>query len=157
MNMPKKGAKLTACFFLPLSRNSHVAMSVDKFLTRIVAPEIDEKEAQRLENEKDLYSKLHDYTHGITSDPMTLFAIVFSALIHDADHRGVSNPQLAQEEQDMADMYRQKSIAEQNSVDICWELLMQDEYAPLRRHIFKARSEMMRFRQVLVNGKSCRC
>lgn len=130
----------------------HVAMSVDKFLTRIVAPEIDEKQAQQFENEKDLQSKLHDYTHGITSDPMVLFAIVFSALIHDADHRGVSNPQLAKEEVDMASMYNNKSIAEQNSVDICWDLLMEDDYKELRSHIFKTRAEMMRFRQVVVNG-----
>jgi hypothetical protein len=128
-------------------------MAVDKFLARVVAPEIDEKEAQKIENEKDLHSKLHDYTHGINSDPMVLFAIVFGALIHDADHRGVSNPQLAKEEAMMANMYNNKSIAEQNSVDICWELLMQDEYAPFHRFIFKTRTEMMRFRQVLVNGE----
>lgn len=53
---------------------SHVAMSVKKLMSRIVAPsEIDgDKHAK----------KLHDHTYGITSDPLTQFACIFSALIH---------------------------------------------------------------------------
>ena len=65
---------------------SHVAMSVDKLLKRIVTPDIhlevddeDAKEAQR----KAVMMGLHDYTHGITSDPLTQFGVVLSALIHD--------------------------------------------------------------------------
>jgi Adenylate and Guanylate cyclase catalytic domain len=52
---------------------SHVTMSVVKLLSRIVAP-----------NLVDMIGKtLHDHTYGITSDPLTQFACVFSALIHD--------------------------------------------------------------------------
>lgn len=52
---------------------SHVTMSVVKLLSRIVAP-----------NLVDMIGKsLHDHTYGITSDPLTQFSCVFSALIHD--------------------------------------------------------------------------
>lgn len=61
----------------------HVTMSVNKLLTRIVTPCLDIDS-----NEKDVASYLHAYTHGINSDPLTVLAIVFSAVIHDVDHRG---------------------------------------------------------------------
>jgi hypothetical protein len=32
---------------------------------------------------KTMASHLHDYTHGTTSEPLSILAIVFSALIHD--------------------------------------------------------------------------
>lgn len=63
---------------------SHVTMSVVKLLSRIVAPsDVIEDTAG-----KDLASSLHDHTYGITSDPLTQFACVYSALIHDTDHAG---------------------------------------------------------------------
>lgn len=51
---------------------NHVTMSVVKLLKRIVAPDV-----------QDVKTTLHDHTYGITSDPLTRFAVVFSALIHD--------------------------------------------------------------------------
>ena len=68
-------------------------------------------------------SKLHDHTYGITSDPLTQFACVFSALIHDVDHSGVPNSQLIKENSRVAAFYKNKSVAEQNSVDLAWDLL----------------------------------
>jgi len=56
-------------------------MSVVKLLSRIVAPDAS--------NITDVKS-LHDHTYGITSDPLTQFACVFSGLIHDVDHTGAS-------------------------------------------------------------------
>jgi hypothetical protein len=50
-------------------------------LSRIVAPEIQEQSANL--DAKEYEAKLHDTTYGITSDPLTQFAVVFSALIHD--------------------------------------------------------------------------
>ena len=38
---------------------------------------------------KDMSQKLHDHTYGITSDPLTQFACVFSALVHDGAFRDV--------------------------------------------------------------------
>ena len=46
---------------------------VTSVLRRIVAPK----------NLEDRNISLHDHTYGITSDPLTQFSVVMSALIHD--------------------------------------------------------------------------
>jgi 3'5'-cyclic nucleotide phosphodiesterase len=131
----------------------HVSMSVSKLMKRIVAPELTSEQYERANRKggHDLASQLHEYSHGIVSDPMTVFAITFSALIHDADHRGVSNMQLMKEDPTLASRYRNKSIAEQNSLDIAWDLLMLDQFKEMRRFIFGTRQELLRFRQLIVN------
>ncbi len=130
-------------------------MSVSKFLKRIVTPEIELEELSKLQDKdkiaQQIASHLHDYTHGLTSDPITIFAIVFSALIHDVDHRGVSNVQLGKEEPAMTALFRGKSIAEQNSLGIAWELLMSDRFKALRAYVFTSSDDLARFRQVVVN------
>lgn len=120
---------------------SHVGMSVAKLLSRIVAPDKD------LEHEQ-----LHDHTYGITSDPLTQFACVFSALIHDADHPGVPNTQLVKEGTELAKLYDGKSIAEQNSVNIAWNILSQSKYSELRSTICETHQDEARFRQLVVNA-----
>ena len=122
-------------------------MATNKFLKRIVAPDIAVGEAKQ----GDIASQIHNYTHGINSDPLTILAIVFSALIHDVDHQGVSNLQLITENKDMGDKYKNKSVAEQNSLDLAWELLMQDKFIKLRNCLFTTEAELKRFRQVIVN------
>lgn len=124
---------------------SHVAMSVTKLLSRIVAPDLEDTE------ENHVASSLHDHTYGITSDPLTQFSVVLSALIHDADHRGIPNMQLIKEDPAIASVYKGKSVAEQNSFDLSWELLMQEEYTDLRRVIYKTEEEFKRFRQLVIN------
>lgn len=47
-----------------------------------------------------------------------ILQVVFSALVHDCDHPGVSNAQLVKEEEATALMYENKSVAEQNSIDL---------------------------------------
>lgn len=64
---------------------SHVTMSANKLLNRIVIPENVDYDRES----NDIASDLHDYTYGITSDPLTQFAVVFSALVHDVDHTGM--------------------------------------------------------------------
>jgi hypothetical protein len=65
---------------------------------------------------------------------------------------GVSNAQLVKEGAPIAEKYRNKSIAEQNSVDLAWDLLMDaDEYGALQQCIFPTEAELKRFRQVVVN------
>jgi hypothetical protein len=43
------------------------------------------------------------------------------------DHRGVSNVQLAIEDIALRDRYKNKSVAEQHSLDLSWEILMRDQ------------------------------
>jgi hypothetical protein len=130
----------------------HVTMSVYKLLKRVVMPDISKEDLEQAKNDRGhLASRLHDYTHGINSDPLILFGIAFSALIHDVDHRGVSNVQLGKEEPEMDEYYKQKSVAEQNSVDVAWEIFMSKKFDDLRSFIFASHHELMRFRQVVVN------
>jgi 3'5'-cyclic nucleotide phosphodiesterase len=121
---------------------SHVTMATKKLLDRVVGCEKDKQ------NRK---SQVIDGSCAILTDPLTQFAIVFAALIHDVDHQGVSNAQLIQEEHPTAIMYAGKSVAEQNSVDIAWRLLMQPEFADLRNCICVTEREHLQFRQVLIN------
>ena len=118
-------------------------MATDKLLKRIVAPDI-----ALTQDNNNVGSELHNYTHGINTDPLTLLAIVFAALVHDVDHRGVSNAQLAKEQQEMGEKYGGKSVAEQNSLDLAWNLLMQDRFLDLRNCLFTTKAEICRFRQV---------
>ncbi|KAL7565542.1 hypothetical protein ACA910_003819 [Epithemia clementina (nom. ined.)] len=129
---------------------SHVTMSVVKLLSRIVAPsEVDYGDKSE---KMDGPVSLHDHTYGITSDPLTQFSCVLSALIHDVDHPGVPNAQLVQEQHELAVHYKGKSVAEQNSVDLAWDLLMDDRFENLRAAIYVSEIELRRFRQLVVNS-----
>ena len=125
---------------------SHVTMSVVKLLSRVVAPDLDDDDDDDYAD-----STLHDHTYGITSDPLTQFAVVFSAIIHDLDHPGVPNMTLINEQSSTAIAYKNKSVAEQNSVDLAWDLLMDPSFLELRRTIYTTESEFRRFRQLVVN------
>ena len=126
---------------------SHVTMSVSKLLSRIVAPsDLD------FQNSAARNQTLHDHTYGITSDPLTQFACVLSALVHDVDHTGVPNSQLVKENAGIANYYKGRSVAEQNSVDVAWDLLFDDCYIDLRRTIYATNEELQRFRKLIVNS-----
>ena len=132
-------------------------MSVKKLLKRVVTPDLSAAKLEELtKGNKQLASHIHEYTHGLNSDPLVLLAITLSALIHDVDHRGVSNMQLAKEEPAMAAKFEMKSIAEQNSLDIAWSTLMEPRFEKLRKALFKSRTEMFRFCQLIINGKYSR-
>jgi 3'5'-cyclic nucleotide phosphodiesterase len=88
---------------------SHVTMPVLKLLVAPVDVLVDEGRLGSFT----LASKLHDHTYGITSDPLTQFACVFSAQIHDVDRSGVPNAQLVNENSSLAANYKGRSVAEQ--------------------------------------------
>ena len=69
---------------------------------------------------------------------------------HISDHYGVPNAQLVNEGAVIADKYKGRSVLEQNSVDVAWDLLMHDSYIDLRRAIYCNKDELKRFRQILV-------
>jgi 3'5'-cyclic nucleotide phosphodiesterase len=87
----------------------------------------------------------------VAADPMTKFAIVLSALVHDLDHPGVPNGQLIKEDPRLARRYQEKSVAEQNSIDLAWKTLFRPEFAQLRDTLFSTESDLRYFRQILVN------
>jgi hypothetical protein len=122
---------------------SHVTMATNKLLSRIVAPDLNDKQGGK---------SLHDHTYGITTDPLTRFACIFSSLVHDVDHKGVPNTQLVKEGLPVASAYDNRSVAEQNSIDIAWALLMDIRFKEFRRKIYSTVSGFCRFRQLVVNA-----
>eukprot|EP00980_Cylindrotheca_fusiformis_P023702 scaffold10816_cov85-Cylindrotheca_fusiformis.AAC.1 len=131
----------------------HVTASVKKLLARIVNVNdgngLEIRSPDNSIESIDLVN-LAGHSYGITSDPLTQFAVVFSAIIHDVDHPGVPNTQLVKENTRSAQIYK-KSIAEQNSVHLAWEILMSPEFSALRACIYQTKSELRRFRQLVVN------
>eukprot|EP00980_Cylindrotheca_fusiformis_P007044 scaffold1479_cov127-Cylindrotheca_fusiformis.AAC.3 len=138
---------------------SHVTASVKKLLTRIVkvgegnglAVSSSSYQTDTINDDENLVDLLAGHSYGITSDPLTQFAVLFSAIIHDVDHPGVPNAQLVKENTRNAQIYK-KSVAEQNSVELAWEVLMSDEYSSLRSCIYQTEADLRRFRQLVVNA-----
>jgi len=118
----------------------HVTMCVAKLLGRIVTPDLSSMSASSpfeastadVHGRNEIAAQIHDSTYGLTSDPLATFALVFTGLIHDVDHQGVSNLQLAKEQPELAQHYRHKSLAEQHSFDISWDVFMADRFKTLR-------------------------
>jgi 3'5'-cyclic nucleotide phosphodiesterase len=55
------------------------------------------------------------------------------------------------EAKELSATYDNRCIAEQNSLDLTWTLLMDNRYRRLRHCMFSSDDEMKRFRQILVN------
>ncbi|CAJ1960734.1 unnamed protein product [Cylindrotheca closterium] len=130
---------------------SHVTMSVSKLLSRIVAAEDLLNADETVTKSNDIGGSIHDHTYGITSDPITRFSVILAALIHDVDHSGFSNAQLVKDEHMIAKQFKNKSVAEQNSTFLAWDLLMEPRFKDFRRTIYAAPLELDRFRQLIAN------
>eukprot|EP00543_Licmophora_paradoxa_P015368 CAMPEP_0202462318 /NCGR_PEP_ID=MMETSP1360-20130828/53502_1 /ASSEMBLY_ACC=CAM_ASM_000848 /TAXON_ID=515479 /ORGANISM="Licmophora paradoxa, Strain CCMP2313" /LENGTH=286 /DNA_ID=CAMNT_0049084739 /DNA_START=186 /DNA_END=1046 /DNA_ORIENTATION=+ len=130
-------------------------MSANKLMKRIIKPDSlnnKVKEGESKKNQRKIVAEdLHNSTFGISSDPLTQFAVVFSALIHDVDHYGVPNTQLVKEKTEWSAIFGNQSVAEQNSVVVAWDLLMEPKFADLQVYIFANDEGQHRFRQLLVN------
>ena len=83
---------------------------------------------------------------------MTQFACAFSALIHDLDHPGVPNARLIEEGAELAHFYNNKAIAEQNSLELAFGLLMDKQFEALRKAIYTNETEMKTFRELVINS-----
>jgi 3'5'-cyclic nucleotide phosphodiesterase len=121
-------------------------MSVLKLLGRI-AVSIETKAQESLANGQEQWLEQSFYF-----DPLIQFGCVFSALVHDSDHQGVSNMQLVKEGTTLASRYRNQAVAEQHSIDIAWALFMGDEFSEFRRAICPTNHDLQRLRQLVVNS-----
>ncbi|KAG7372490.1 3'5'-cyclic nucleotide phosphodiesterase [Nitzschia inconspicua] len=90
-------------------------------------------------------------TYGFRDDPLMQFALLFSALIHDVQHRGIPNRQLAMEDDELAIKYNDQSIAENQSLFIGFSELLKSDYDKLRHIIFPKPEDYRRFRAACVN------
>lgn len=170
---PQNGHWILICFLRTGQHAGHVTFSIDKLLTSVVSP----PELKGVDDQRKDYT-LHEYTYGISSDPLTQFAVLFSALIHDGtyrhsglmrlslvtvtsvslhtvstlvDHPGVPNAILVKEKTPLASIYKDKSVAEQNSVALAWQLLLEPTFDHLRASIAPTAAELARFRQLVIN------
>jgi hypothetical protein len=123
--------------FHNFSHASHVTLSMEKMLSRV-----------------QLNSGLSSgYTNSICSDPLAQFAVVLAALIHDVDHQGISNATLVKQRDPIAIKYHGKSPAENHSLCVGWEVLMQPEYSKLVKTICGDSSkEVNRLKELLSNA-----
>jgi class 3 adenylate cyclase len=135
---------------------SHVIMSATKLMKRIMSPEGIDWDLEGIANENERHieiaRRIHEVTYGMSSDPLMQFSVVFSALIHDVDHTGLTNKELIDMNAPVAHVYQSKCIAEQNSVAVAWKLLMSDAYRDLRACIFRNSHEKSRFRELIVDA-----
>lgn len=56
------------------------------------------------------------------------------------------------ENREMADRYEYRSVAEQNSLELCWNLLLEPRFKELRATVYATSSDMQHFRELLVNS-----
>lgn len=127
---------------------SHVTMSCMKMLSRV------NHNTEATNNNSKANEVVKEYTKDITSDPVTQFAVVYAALIHDVDHAGVSNDQLIKEKAPIASVYQNKSVAENHSFRLAWAYLMQPDFGELVECICGPNdpAEVGRFSGILLNA-----
>ena len=68
------------------------------------------------------------------------------------DHSGIPNTQLIKEDKTLAAVYKNRSVAEQNSLVLSWELLMDPRFAIFRQVLCATDAELQHFRELIVNG-----
>jgi hypothetical protein len=93
-------------------------------------------------------STLHDHTYGITSDPLTQFACIFSAFIHDVDHIGVPNTQLIKENTTIAGFKGRVSPSRTQSIS---PGIFDGREQESQTHYLRQNDGIKRFRQLYVN------
>jgi 3'5'-cyclic nucleotide phosphodiesterase len=113
----------------------HVTISANKLLDLALNSEI-----QAL-------SQTKPRMFGLRQDALMHFLLLFAALIHDVEHQGIPNRQLAIEDDDLAILYNDQSIAENRSLCVGFQELLQRDYTKLRQCLFvKGDDDYRRFR-----------
>ena len=90
-------------------------------------------------------------TYGLRDDALMQLVMVFSALIHDVEHQGIPNRQLANEDDVLAIQYNDTSIAEHRSLYIGFFEILKADFAKLRSVVFPEPQDYRRFRDAVVN------
>lgn len=128
--------------FHNFERASHVMLAVSQFFYRMAShtstkPSVATGELSLLD---------------ISADPLAVFACSFAVLIRDIKHPGIPNSSLQAENPSLASMYKDRSIAEQHSFSVAWDLLLTERFDDLRQSIFSKQAEQARFRQLVITA-----
>lgn len=94
-------------------------------------------------------------TFGISTDPLMHFTLVFSALVHDVQHKGLPNAQLVKEEDKLSAIYLNTSVAEQHSIAVAFSVLSESCFNELRRAIYSTQEECDQFRDLVIDLILC--
>lgn len=90
-------------------------------------------------------------TFGLRYNPWLLAALLFAALIHDAQHEGVTNAQLVMENHPAALLYNDQSVQEKRALQVAFTEFLKPDYAALRHEMFGADNvEYHEFRLAIV-------
>mmetsp|Transcript_10507 Transcript_10507/g.22651 ORF Transcript_10507/g.22651 Transcript_10507/m.22651 type:complete len:547 (-) Transcript_10507:482-2122(-) len=141
---------------------THVTLSMNKLLSMVATNNNHFRDhvLKRGMSEKHCMSSYNRSSHhhheggrsfGIGHDPRISFAMIFSALIHDVGHTGVPNSVLVEEEDELAILHNDVSVAEQNSLQVAFSLLQRDEFATLKRCICPTPEERKFFRKKVIS------
>ena len=90
--------------------------------------------------------------NGLSRNPLAQLVIILACLVHDVDHPGVSNAQSVVEKSHLAVLYKEKSVAEQNSIDLAWTLFADVRFAELRDSICPTPVHLDRFYKLFVKS-----
>lgn len=96
-------------------------------------------------------------TFGLRYDAMAQMALLFAALVHDVEHTGVPNRQLVAENDPLAILYNDQSVAEQRSLYIAFETLLKNENRLFLTTLFPFQNgkldsiEYRRFRKMVID------
>ena len=96
-------------------------------------------------------------TYGLRYDAMAQMALLLAALIHDVEHTGVPNRQLVAENDPLAILYNDQSVAEQRSLYIAFETLLKNENRLFLTTLFPFQNgkldsiEYRRFRKMVID------
>jgi hypothetical protein len=134
---------------------SHVALSANKLLNRIIPPtdsSYPEEETSGTRATQRRGSSQPDYsTFGIQTDALIQFCVVLGALVHDVGHTGVPNAVLISEKAEVATRNNNKSVAERHAVQLALSILEESGFADLRACIYANEAQHSRFQMLLVN------
>jgi len=128
---------------------SHVVLSANSLLHHLLGDDTVIDNDNKTKRRRNSWKQFN--TYGISTRPLAQFTFVFAALIHDVQHEGISNRQLVKEGHPLAMRYNDRSILEQNSLSLSFELLMLPEFANLRCAIFATPEERHSFRSLLID------
>jgi len=148
------------CQFHSFEHAVHVTISMNKIISMLVnvsevAPVIDKRRASSMlltpvPPALSEQAVAIEATFGISSDPLLRFALLFSALIHDVAHQGVPNATLIDEEDELAILHNDISVAEQNSLQIAFSVLYNEEFAVLKGAIMPNEQKRRKFRKHVI-------
>lgn len=134
---------------------AHVTTSMHKLLSMVSTVENVKASGDRRRDSAEMSyerQKAEKKTFGISEDPLIRFAMVFSALIHDVGHTGVPNSVLVEEEDELAILHNDASVAEQNSLQVAFSLLQREDFKDLKRAIGPNPEQRKFFRKRVINS-----